>query len=280
LLILASPSVWAGDDAFLVTYTHELEEPGNLEVGMKSVTGKPGGGNRFLGGAAEFEYSLSRWWMTEVYVDGQTTRGMGAAFTGYRWENRFRILQHEHWINPVVYVEFEDINGADKALLDVVGHDRYHDLVAPNNLTVRERNREVEAKLILGSSFKAWTLAENLVVEKNIRHAPYEFGYSIGISRALAHAAKQDRCNFCAKNLQLGVEMYGGLGTYDDFGLRATSHYVAPVMAWTLANGTTFRLSPGFGVTHASAPCLLRLGLSYGIDGFGHTVRNLFHRQS
>jgi hypothetical protein len=71
--------------------------------------------------------------------------------------------------------------------------------------------------------------------------------------------------------------MYGGLGTHNDFGLRGTSHYVAPVMAWTLANGTMFTLSPGFGLTGASAGFLLRLGVSYEVPQIGHKVRNLFH---
>jgi hypothetical protein len=38
------------------------------------------------------------------------------SFTGTRWENRFRPLLHEHWINPVLYVEFENTSGADKTL--------------------------------------------------------------------------------------------------------------------------------------------------------------------
>jgi hypothetical protein len=48
-------------------------------------------------------------------------------------------------------------------------------------------------------------------------------------------------------------------------------------MAWTLANGTMFTLSPGFGLTGASAGFLLRLGVSYEVPQIGHKVRNLFH---
>lgn len=152
LVILVSVPGWGAADPFLVTYTHEMEEPGNLEMGIKSVTGRPSDGNRFLGVAAEFEYSLTRWWTTEAYVDGQATSGMRTIFTGYRWENRFRILRHEYWINPVFYVEYEDINGADGALLEVVGHDDAQQLVTANRIACREKDREVEAKLILGST--------------------------------------------------------------------------------------------------------------------------------
>ena len=33
-------------------------------------------------------------------------------------------------MNPVLYAEFEDINSADKALLEVVGHDGIDDFLA------------------------------------------------------------------------------------------------------------------------------------------------------
>jgi hypothetical protein len=30
---------------------------------------------------------------------------------------------------------------------------------------------------ILGSYFHGWTIAENFIAEKNVAHAPFEFGY-------------------------------------------------------------------------------------------------------
>ncbi|HYL15866.1 MAG TPA: hypothetical protein VEV41_22710 [Terriglobales bacterium] len=270
------PFISGAEGPFLITYTHQMEEPGNLEITTKGVTGKPAGGNRFLGSALELEYGVKGWWTTEVYVDGQTTAQDGTLFTGYRWENRFRVLPREHWINPVVYMEFENINGADKSLLEVVDNDGEGDLTAPNSESRAEKKREFEAKLILGSYFKGWTLAENFIAEKNVRHAPFEFGYAVGFSRPLALAARPDRCNFCPENFQAGVEMYGGLGTHEHFGLQETSHYVAPTVAWTVANGTRFTVSPTFGVTEASARFLLRFAVSYELDQFGRAARQLF----
>lgn len=276
VLTFATHSIRAADEPFLITYSHQMEEPGNLEIETKSVTGKPGGGNRFLGASMELEYSLTRWWTTSMYLDGQATGGQSTIFTGYRWENRFRLLPHEHWINPVLYAEYENVDGADKTLLEVVGRDGKDDLIQPNQIARRGKAHELEARLILGSSFKGWTIAENLIGEKNLGHAPFEFGYTAGISRPLSLSSQHDHCNFCARSIQVGVEMYGGLGTANDFGFRATSHYVAPVVSWTLTSDTTFRVSPGFGVTNSSVPFLLRFGVSYGIDEFGSTVRSLF----
>ncbi len=276
IAILASHSLRAAEGPFFITYTHQMEEPGNLEIATNSVTGQPTGANRFFGLATEFEYGLKAWWTTEVYLDGQSTLRENTLFTGYRWENRLRLLPREHWINPVLYVEFENINGADKTLLEVVGHDGQDDVAAPNANARIEKPRELETKLILSSYVKGWTIAENFIAEKYLSHAPYEFGYSAGVSRPLALAARPERCNVCPENFQLGVEIYGGLGTHSGFGLTETSHYVAPTLAWTLASGTTFKISPSFGVTGTSVPFLLRFGVSYEVAQFGRTARRLF----
>ncbi|HTQ56985.1 MAG TPA: hypothetical protein VMI94_21100 [Bryobacteraceae bacterium] len=272
--LLLPPPMWAGEGPFFITYTHQMEEPGNLELATKSVTGQPGG-DLFFGGATEFEYGAKAWWTTELYLDGQATSGQGGLFTGYRWENRFRLLPREHWINPVLYVEWEDINGADKSLLEVVGHDGQDDLTSQNSDARAEKQREIETKLILSSFYRGWTIAENFIAEKNVAHAPYEFGYAAGVSRPLALAARPGRCVLCAENFEAGVEVYGGLGTHHDFGFRDTAHYLAPTLAWALADGPTLRVSPGFGLTGSSVRFLLRFGVSYEIAQAGRMARKL-----
>src|SRR5271169_4223883 len=116
---------------YFVTYSQEMEEPGNLDIEMFNVAGNPNGGNSFLGSDVEFEYGLKGWWTTEFYLDGQATQNQSTIFTGFRWENRFRPLSREHWINPVFYAEFEDTS-ADKTIREVVGHDGLPDFLAPN----------------------------------------------------------------------------------------------------------------------------------------------------
>lgn len=273
--LAASIPLHAAEHPFFITYTHQMEEPGSLESATKSVTGQPEGGSRFFGGAAEFEYGATGWWTTEFYLDGAASR-RSAFFTGYRWENRFRVLPREHWINPVLYFEFENISGADRSLLEVVNHDGKDDLAEALAESREEKKRELEAKLILGSYVKGWTVAENFIAEKNLAHEPFEFGYAVGISRPLALEARPGECRFCPENFQVGVEAYGGLGTHSDFGVRGTSHYVAPVFAWTLPSGVSLKVSPGFGITGESGGFLLRAGVSYEISQFGRTARNLF----
>lgn len=269
LAVLLAASLQAADAPFFITYTHQMEEPGNFELELKSISIRPTNGHRAFASAAEFEYGATGWWTTELYLDGQATSSERALFTGYRWENRFRLLPREHWINPVLYLEFENINGADKTLLEIVNHDGQKDLTTPSTESRHEKKRELEAKLILGSYVKGWTLAENFIAEKNIRHEPFEFGYAVAASRPIAFAVRPSRCNVCPENFQLGAELFGGLGTHKSFGLRETSHYLALVVAWTLDNGVTFKLSPGFRLTASSADLLLRFGVSYEIPQFG-----------
>ena len=274
LLISSGYTAHTQEPPYFVTYSDAMEEPGNLEISYKGIHAAPKNANSFNSATVEFEYGLKGWWTTEFYLSGQTTQNDSTIFTGYRWENRFRLLPREHWINPVFYFEFENINGADKSLLEIVNHDGAGDLAGSNADARLEKKRELEAKLILGSHVRGWTISENFIAEKNVRHAPFEFGYAAGVSRPPALAARPERCNLCPENFQAGVEFYGGLGTHQDFGVHGTSHYVAPTLAWTLANGISFKVSPGFGVTAESAGLLLRFGVSYEISQFARLMRS------
>ena len=272
LLALAWPLL-AAEGPLFVTYTHQMEEPGNLEISTRTVTGRTIEGNRFIGVSSELEYGVKAWWTTSLYLEGQSTRTDSTLFTGYRWENRFRVLAREHWINPVLYLEFENINGANRSLREVVGNDGKEDIRGRNDVERLEKKREFEAKLILSSHVGGWTIAENFIAEKNIRHAPFEFGYAVGVSRPLAFAARPDNCKVCPENFQVGVELYGGLGTHENFGLGDTSHYIAPTLSWSMPRGATFKVSPSLGLTGQSSQFLLRVGVSYEISQIGRMWR-------
>lgn len=269
--LLLLPAMLAAQENYFVTYTHHMEEPGSLEFSNKSVAGFPRAGNSFLGTAQEFEYGVKAWWTSELYLDGQTTANESTVFTGFRFENRFRPLLREHWINPVLYVEFENINGADKALLEVVGHDGISDFLSRNDRA--EKKREVEGKLILSSNVKGWNIAENFIGEKNLAGDPWEFGYALAASRPLSFTASAKSCTFCRENFTLGAELYGGLGDRYSFGFTNTSHYLAPTMAFNIPNGPTLSFSPTAGLNHNSHGFLMRFGVSYEVSQFLSRLR-------
>jgi len=258
-------------DNYFVTYSHELEDPGTLEISAKNIVGSPKGGDAFVASALEFEYGIKTWWTTEFYLDGQTTSGQSTLFTGFRWENRIRTLRREHWINPVLYFEFANINGADKTLLEVVGHDSRADFLGRN--ARHEKKPEAEFKLILSSNFKGWNISENFLAEKNLANASWEFGYAVGGSRILATACSAKPCTFCRQSFAGGAEMYGGLGDRHSFGLHDTSHYAGPVVTWALPRGPELRFSPNFGLNGNSNGFLFRFTVSYEIEQFLSQVK-------
>jgi hypothetical protein len=262
LVTSAAPAHAQGN--YFVTYTHHMEEPGNLEFATKSVSGFPRAGNAFLRNSVELEYGVKTWWTSELYLDSQTTANESSLFTGFRFENRFRPLLQEHWINPVLYAEFENINSADKALLEVVGHDGVADFLDRNNR--HEKKREVELKLILSSNFKGWNVAENFTSEKNLAGSPWEFGYAVAVSRPLSLMASPNACRFCRENFTMGAELYGGLGDRYSFGLHDTSHYLAPTVAFHMPSGPTLSVSPAAGLNSNSHGFLLRFGVAYEIN--------------
>lgn len=263
----------AQDKPYFVTYSQDLEEPGNLELETKTALARPDGSTRYGASALEFEYGVRAWWTSELYLDGQATAGDSTIFTGFRIENRLRPLMRDHAVNPVLYVEYENISGADKTILEVVGHDGEADLAGPNGDARREHQHEAELKLILSSNVRDWNISENFIAEKNLGHAPWEFGYAVGVARPLRGAAGGRECTFCSNKFMVGAEAYGGLGDAATLTLGDTSHHIAPLLGWQLPKGLRLSFSPGFGLTSTSLPRVYRVGLAYEFNQVG----NWFH---
>jgi hypothetical protein len=268
-----APAARAQEKPYFVTYSHDLEEPGNLEIEVKTALGRPDGSTRFGAAALELEYGVRAWWTSELYLDGQATAGDSTIFTGFRIENRVRPLMHDHAVNPVLYVEYENTSGADKTVLEFVGHDSQADLASPNGEARRDHQHEAELKLILSSNAGDWNISENFIAEKNLGHAPWEFGYAVGAARPLRGAAGGRACTFCAEKFVAGAEAYGGLGDTAALTLTDTSHYIAPLLGWQLPKDVRLSFSPAFGLTSTSLARVYRIGVAYEFDQIG----NWFH---
>ena len=263
LLCLFASSAIAQERAYFVTYDHYLEEPGNFEIAVATTTGFPKAGNSaYTAPWLELEYGITGWWTAELYLEGVTTRGDGSGFTGWRWENRFRPLKGEHRINPVIYIEYENLNEASRIQKEIVGSGPLP--FGPIAALRRDHVHELEGKLILSSAIRGWNVSENFIIEKNLSaDEGLEFGYGVGVSRSLGGLASATTCYFCRENVVAGVEAYGALGTSKASTLKATRHYVAPVLAWHVTESSTLKVSTGFGLTDASDRYLLRVGYAY-----------------
>jgi hypothetical protein len=248
---------------YFVTYDHGLEERGDLDIGVANTTGTPRG-DRLAYNAPwiELEYGVTSWWTTELYLEGVITAHEGSGFTGWRWEQRVRPLRSLHRINPVLYVEYEHLTEATRIQTEIVGTGSVP--VEPIHDLRQVAAHELEAKLILSSDLGGWNVSENAIFEKNLSaNEGVEFGYSVGLSRALAEPANGTTCHVCRERFVAGIEAYGGLGSTRVRGLDDTQQFLAPVLAWHLSTRATLKGSLGFGITQASDRHLVRIGLTY-----------------
>ena len=264
----------AQEPPYFVTYSHVLEEPGNLEVASQNVGAAPKNANPFYSQTLELEYGVAAWYTAEVYLQGQSTVHDSTVFTGFRFENRFRPLRSEHWINPVLYVEYEDHNQADKSFLEITDHQVITDQQVSNALLRNSVERAMEGKLILSSNFNGFNISENIIAEKNLTNEPWEFGYAVGASRSLASRGSVSDCRFCRQYFAVGGELFGGLGTRYDFGFKGTSQYLGPTIAYNSPHNYTVTAGPEFGLNANSATVLWRLKVAYEFS----QVRDMFRR--
>jgi hypothetical protein len=260
---------------YFVTYSSVMEEPGNFEIENQNIAASPKNANAFFAPTLEFEYGVTAWWTAEAYVQGQSTANDSSVFTGFRFESRFRPLPREYWINPVFYIEYEDVNKADKSFLEITGNSSIAVLQVPNAISSKVVERTIESKLILSSNVKGWNLSENFIAEKSVNESePWEFGYALAASRPLALVGGAKPCVFCRQNIAAGAELFGGLGTADGFGVGQTEQYLGPTVALNTPSGFTYKFSPEFGLNDNSVGVLWRFGVSYEIQQF----RDLFRR--
>jgi hypothetical protein len=254
----------AQERPYFVTYSDDLEEPGNLEISLKNTAGTPKYGNSFFGSTLELEYGAKGWWTTELYLSGQITSNDSTIFTGWRWENRFRPFSHQHFVNPILYVEYENTSLADRSFLEVTGHSSISDLRLSNDQARAEIEKSLELKLIVSRDAKGWNYSGNFISEKALNESePWEFGYAAAVSRPLALAASAHECLFCRENFSGGAELYGGLGDLNGFGLKATAHYLGPTLGFNIPNGPSISFSPSFGLNGNSMGVLYRFNVSY-----------------
>jgi hypothetical protein len=271
-----SAAIHAQEPPYFVTYSDVMEEPGNLEVSYKGINAAPKNANSFNSATVEFEYGLKAYWTTEVYLSGQSTQNDSTIFTGYRWENRFRPLMRTHFINPVLYAEYEHTSFADRSFLELTDHQSISDLYVSNAQARQEEEKAMELKLILSSNTHGWNISENFITEKALNEPePWEFGYAMAVSRPLSLSAGRKACVFCRENFTAGLELYGGLGTTDSFGWKQTSQYLAPIVQWNIPKGPSIGFEPAFGLNANSVGVLWRFKVSYEIEQiFGRSRRN------
>jgi len=248
---------------YFVTYDDGLEKRGDLDLGVENTTGLPRDGRATYNAPwFEIEYGLANFWTTELYLEGVMAGHDGRGFTGWRWEQRVRPLKGARRINPVLYIEYEHLNAASRIQTEIVGSGGY--ALGPIHDLEQIAAHEIEAKLILSSDLRGWSVSENAIFEKNLSaNEGVEFGYSVGVSRSLSGSSDSSTCRVCRQRFVVGIEVYGGLGNTLERSLHDTQDYIAPVVAWHLSKRMTLKASTGVGLTGSSDRQLVRVGVTY-----------------
>jgi hypothetical protein len=278
--LLAKQS-WAGNEANFVLYDHHTDEKGETEVNLLSDFSNAVGENpRYSAQLFEIERALTDRWEAAVYLEGDKIDGEDYLFSGLRIESRYRLFDYGAFLNPVLYVEYENLHPDHKYLLDVTGRTD-----TPEGPETWEH--EIETKLIVGRDItKKLDVAFNWINETNIDTGRWEFGYALGFNYALVGEADQEAeehehegrgehgpapkgGGWAIKEVKLGGEVYGGLGD-STLGLtldpNVTQQYAGLNLKTEWANGLHLMIGGAAGLTSESERGLLRLMIGYEFE--------------
>ncbi len=185
LTILWCGGLKAGNNGYFTTYNSEVER-GELELMFMNDLTAPSkfrrqeeGFGDYFSHMVELEYGLTDQLATEFMIEWFEDVETGQAkFTGFRWENRFRLFRNPVPLNPMIYAEYEDLDPETRFKMEVSGWVR-----PPHKRVEREVDREriLETRLILSDYIGPVNAAFNWINETDLPSGETAFGYSLGL---------------------------------------------------------------------------------------------------
>jgi hypothetical protein len=213
---------------------HELESTSSyVPNGRAPAADEPGEPprHRLLRTSLEYDYGLTDRVDVAAYLDLQRPNGAEVEYAGSRFRARGALWEKgEYPVDLGWYVEAE------------VPHDTESDLELEfRPILSRDLGR---FSVDLNPSFELPTVSEE--------RRTLEFNYAARVYYRLS------------RRFIPGVEFYGGIGQIRAIdGSQEQEHYVFPTIYGRLARGLKLVAGPGFGLTRASDPVILKLGLEY-----------------
>lgn len=288
-------AVWAGNNGWFTSYNSEVER-GEVELMfMNDFTSpskfrkKDDGLGQYFSHMIELEYGLTDQLASEFMIESfedVTTHQM--AFTGFRWESRYRLFHNRVPFNPMVYAEYENLDPRTRYKMEVSGWVRppYREEVSES-----DRERIMETRLILSDKAGPFDWTFNWINESDLDAGKTAFGYSLGLMWMGhdQHDPKADesascrcpsemagcRCAHCHHGaaacpcghkgmMGVGLEIFGGLGDTRRFGIQPSrqEHYVGPILVYHINGHWMAHAQLANGLSHASDN-LVRLNLGY-----------------
>lgn len=262
-----SQKLLAGNGANFVLYDHHTGEKGETEVKIYNDVGTLQDGSDFTAQLLELEYAVTDKWITAAYLESHSQTDENWSFDGFRLETRYRLFDYGTPFNPVLYLEYVNIKESALYIREVVGR---ADEEGSEEEEESERENEIESKLILGHDIMDKVrLGFNWINDVNLKSGKWEFGYAAGLTYTFFENESKTKKKhpFNVKEMQLGFELYGGLGDSEK-GLtldgNKTEQYAGLNLKTEFSNGSMIMVGGAFGLTEDSRDPYFRA--MYGIE--------------
>ena len=268
-----TPAALAGSGANFVVYNHHMAEQGEKEIKFYSDFSNTGADLDYSAQLVELEYGVTDRWTTALYFEGVKTEGEGYEFGGWRFENRLRLFEGNVFLNPVLYVEYEQLEPEHRYKRAVTGRtdeERTEEVDNAEEEKEEGTEHEIESKLLLGQDVTdRLDVAFNWINEVKLDNGKWEFGYALGFNYALFEAEKKAGHGWDLAEVKIGAELFGGLGD-NEKGLTLdpdkTQQYAGVNLKGEFANGVSVTIGGAFGLTHGSEDAILRTAIGYEFD--------------
>ncbi len=278
----AAPSL-AGNEANFVLYDWHTARKGSVEImNMTDFSTDVKGEPSYISNMLEVEYGVTDWWTFEFMAEGQQTEGADFVNTGFRIENRFRLMPYGSFLNPVLYTEYESLKPETKYLMEVSGRTD-----APAATGPERDERIFETRLILGQDLTdRLGVSFNWINETDTRNGDTAFGYATGLNYTIftshtEHAASnlpsahthhgdgEPSDPWALSHVQVGAEFFGGVGdtvrgvTFDP---DKTEQYAGLNVMTHFESGLHLMLGGAVGLTDTSQDRLIRLMVGWELE--------------
>lgn len=268
-LLASTREARAGNDIYFVTYNHHIDT-GEVELMLMNDYTSPSafrrddeGQRSYFSQMIELEYSVTAQWATEFMIESFVEPGTRQSrFTGFRWENRYRLFRETVPFNPMLYVEYEDLDPLTRFKMETSGWIRppYRE-----SGTEPDRERVLESRIVLSQDFGRLNVAFNWINETDLNANLTAFGYAMGArydfngghfehhAASAEHASHHDM-HAASSRPTLGLELYGGLGDTRRFALRPSrqEHYLQPSAMLHLGEHAMLHVGLAIGLSKAS----------------------------
>lgn len=180
-----SLALQAGEGGYFVTYSSKIEKGEKTLMLMNDFT-RPSelkrhdGQNDYNAQMLELEWHPTDQYATEIMFESFIDANGEKKYTGFRWENRYRLFKDETFLNPMIYVEYENLHRATRFKMETSGWVITPYLESQGDEPLMERI--LESRLVLSQDVGRTNIAFNWINETDLRTGRTDFGYALGVA--------------------------------------------------------------------------------------------------